>query len=194
MTDGHLVVSHHFAQGLYGRIAPLFNSLFPDLLLTLMGISKCQDFTLFKGDFIPCQRIQQGGGKIRQLQAALNVARVIAHQCADLRGRFTFLLKGTKTDNLLGGMHVFTSTVLDHRGRHSHLHGQDFHRNKRRVCIEHTAHHQNACASAATFPADNADRTVRQFCTDQVLQDAHCLNAVCHLFHFLIGMRNDARV
>jgi hypothetical protein len=63
VTDGHLVVSHHFAQSLYGRIAPLFNSLFPDLLLTLMGISKCQDFTLFKGDFIPRQRIQQGGAR-----------------------------------------------------------------------------------------------------------------------------------
>ncbi len=49
-------------------------------------------------------------------------------------------------------------------------------------------------ASATTFPATMPIRTVRQFCTDQVLEDAHCLNAVCHLFHFLIGMRNDARV
>jgi hypothetical protein len=60
-------------------------------------------------------------------------------------------------------MQIFTSAVLDHRGRHCHLCGQDFHRNKRRVRIEHTAHHQNTSPSAATFPTDNADGAVRQF-------------------------------
>ncbi|MNP17843.1 hypothetical protein D3C76_1102870 [compost metagenome] len=141
MAEGHFVVRRHFAQGVgdRGTTVPLRPGILPDLNLSFVGIGKRQRLALLKLQFIPRQRIQQGRGQVRQLQASLDMARMEAHQCADLRRCFAVLLKGTKTNNLLGRMHVLASAVLDHRGRYCQLYGQDFHRNKRRVSINHTA-------------------------------------------------------
>ncbi|MNE67574.1 hypothetical protein D3C80_1631900 [compost metagenome] len=122
-----------------------------------MRVGKGQRFALLEGDFIPRQRIQQGGGKVCQLQAALNVARGIPQQGADLRDGFALLLQRSETDNLLGRVHIFTLTVFGHGGHHRQFQRDHLHRNKWRVRIGNPFFDQNARCPATPFPADHTD-------------------------------------
>ncbi|ESS92629.1 hypothetical protein L343_3134 [Escherichia coli CE549] len=112
----HFTFGHQTTNGLYFRFnAPSrLTGGFKRLRLTRGVVLQRQRLTVFGGDAVFCQRIEDDRRKVSQFQHSLDMAGRIAQQITNLCRCFAFLRHCAESGNLFGRVHIPTMTVFSH--------------------------------------------------------------------------------